>query len=107
MNIGVLNGQRTIFEKIEEPVVFESASDEELPPIPVDSIEETMDELFGSLSQKKFYRINRGQIVAKSSIQKMDPYFNHRVKLSVSNPRDQEFIVSRSKTGDFKKWMNT
>jgi DNA-binding LytR/AlgR family response regulator len=70
-------------------------------------IDETMDELLGSLDQNTFFRINRGQLVAKNSIQKMDPYFNHRVKLSISNPRDQEFIVSRPKTGDFKKWMNT
>ncbi len=70
-------------------------------------IDETMDELFDSLDQNRFYRINRGQIIAKSSIQKMDPYFNHRVKLFISNPRDQEFIVSRPKTSDFKKWMNT
>lgn len=69
-------------------------------------IDETMDELLGSLDQKTFYRINRGQIVAKSSIQKMDPYFNHRVKLSITNSRDQEFIVSRPKTSDFKAWMN-
>lgn len=70
-------------------------------------IEETMDELFDSLDQNKFYRINRGQVVAKTSIHKIDPYFNHRVKLSISNSRDQEFIVSRPKTSDFKKWMNT
>lgn len=70
-------------------------------------IEETMDELFGSLDQNEFYRINRGQIVAKSAIRKIDPYFNHRVKLTLAHPRDQEFIVSRPKTSDFKKWMNT
>ncbi len=69
-------------------------------------IDETIDELFGSLDQNAFYRINRGQIVAKTSIQKIDPYFNHRVKLSVANPRDQEFIVSRPKTAEFKEWMN-
>lgn len=69
-------------------------------------IDETMDELLGSLDQNTFYRINRGQIVAKASIQKMDPYFNHRVKLSITNPRDQEFIVSRPKTSGFKAWMN-
>ncbi|GAA4278699.1 LytR/AlgR family response regulator transcription factor [Aquimarina mytili] len=69
-------------------------------------IDETMDQLFDSLDDTKFYRINRGQIVAKMSIQKIEPYFNHRVKLSVSNPRDQEFIVSRQKTGNFKEWMN-
>lgn len=70
-------------------------------------IDETLDELLGSLDQNTFYRINRGQLVAKASIEKMDPYFNHRVRLSISNPRDQEFIVSRPKTSDFKKWMNS
>lgn len=69
-------------------------------------IEETMDELFNSLNQDMFYRINRGQIVSKTSIQKIEPYFNHRVKLLILNPRDQEFVVSRPKTSDFKEWMN-
>ncbi len=69
-------------------------------------IDETMDELFDSLDASEFYRINRGQGIAKTSIQKIDPYFNHRVKLSITNSRDQEFIVSRPKTGDFKQWMN-
>ena len=69
-------------------------------------INETIDELFDSMDQKQFYRINRGQIVAKASIKKIEPYFNHRVKLTITNPRDQEFIVSRPKTSHFKEWMN-
>ncbi len=69
-------------------------------------IDETMDQLFSSLDHDQFYRINRGQIISKHAIQKIDSYFNHRVKLSIANPRDQEFIVSRPKTSDFKKWMN-
>jgi len=69
-------------------------------------IDETMDQLFSSLDQDQFFRINRGQIVSKHSIEKIEPYFNHRVKLSVKNPRDQEFVVSRPKTADFKAWMN-
>lgn len=69
-------------------------------------IDETIDQLFESLDATKFYRINRGQIVSKMSIQKIEPYFNHRVKLLMINPRDQEFIVSRQKTSDFKAWMN-
>ncbi|MGB5818376.1 MAG: LytTR family DNA-binding domain-containing protein [Saonia sp.] len=70
-------------------------------------IDETIDQLFHSLDHHQFYRINRGQIIAKNSIRKIDSYFNHRVKLSILNPRDQEFIVSRQKTGDFKEWLNT
>ena len=69
-------------------------------------IEETIDELFGTLDQTQFFKINRGQIVAKSSIQKIEPYFNHRVILTMTNPRDQQFIVSRPKTSDFKEWVN-
>lgn len=69
-------------------------------------IEETIDELYATLDHARFFKINRGQIVAKSSILKIEPYFNHRVILSVTNPRDQEFIVSRSKASDFKNWMN-
>lgn len=69
-------------------------------------IDETIDQVFNTLNQDEFYKINRGQIVAKASIQKINPYFNHRVKLSVLYERDQEFIVSRQKTSDFKAWMN-
>ncbi|SEL04936.1 two component transcriptional regulator, LytTR family [Aquimarina amphilecti] len=69
-------------------------------------IDETMDQLFDSLDTDQFYRINRGQIISKNSIQKIDSYFNHRVKLSIINPRDQDFIVSRQKTSDFKDWLN-
>ena len=69
-------------------------------------IDETMDQLFGSLNQEQFFRINRGQIVSKEAIEKIDTYFNHRVKLTITNPRDQEFIVSRPKTSDFKQWLN-
>lgn len=69
-------------------------------------IEETLDKFFIDLDTNAFYRINRGQIVSKKAIEKISPYFNHRIKLSVLNPRDQEFIVSRQKSSDFKKWMN-
>jgi len=69
-------------------------------------IDETIDQLFNTLDSEEFYKINRGQIVAKSAIQKINPYFNHRVKLSILQERDQEFIVSRQKTSDFKDWLN-
>ncbi len=69
-------------------------------------IDETLDQLFNSLDQNQFFKINRGQLITKSAIQKIDAYFNHRVKLSLANPRDQEFIVSRQKTSDFKAWLN-
>ena len=70
-------------------------------------IDESIDQLFDTLEHNQFYKINRGQLVSKKAIEKINPYFNHRVKLSISNSRDKEFIVSRQKTSDFKKWMNS
>lgn len=69
-------------------------------------IDETIDQLFASLNPDQFFRINRGQIVAKSAIQKIGKYFNHRLKLTISKSRDQEFIVSRPKINEFKNWLN-
>lgn len=71
------------------------------------AIDETIDQLFKSLDENDFYRINRGQIVSKKSIQKIEPYFNHRLKIMVLNAKEQNFIVSRQKARDFKKWLNS
>lgn len=69
-------------------------------------IEETMDELQTSLNPSNFFRINRGQIVSKRAIQKINKYFNHRLKLALHNPQNHEFIVSRQKVNEFKAWLN-
>ncbi|WP_394748993.1 LytR/AlgR family response regulator transcription factor [Spongiimicrobium salis] len=69
-------------------------------------IDETLDQFFDSVDSNQFYRINRGQLVTKKAIEKIHPYFNHRLILTLSNARDQEFIVSRQKTNAFKAWMN-
>ena len=69
-------------------------------------IDETMDQLCSSLDSNQFFRINRGQVISKDSIEKIEPYFNHRVKLTIRKQHDLEFIVSRSKTSDFKTWLN-
>jgi len=70
-------------------------------------IDETMDQLFHSLDPNTFFKINRGQIVSRTSITKIEPYFNHRLKIDITNPKDQEFIVSRLKTKEFKEWLNS
>ena len=70
-------------------------------------IDESIDQLYSTLDSNQFFKINRGQLISKRAILKINPYFNHRAKLAMTNPRDQEFIVSRPKTSDFKKWLNS
>lgn len=70
-------------------------------------VEETIDQFYATLDAGLFSKINRGQVVSRSAVIKIEPYFNHRVKLQVQNPRDQEFVVSRARSSEFKTWMNT
>ncbi|PQB05716.1 LytR/AlgR family response regulator transcription factor [Aureitalea marina] len=69
-------------------------------------IEETLDQLSATLDPAHFFKINRGQILAKAAIYKIDPYFNHRSKVTLSMNTDEQFIVSRARTSDFKSWLN-
>lgn len=69
-------------------------------------IDETMDQLYSTLDTDQFFKINRGQIISKKSVQKISPYFNHRVKLTITKQGEREFVVSRQKTPEFKAWMN-
>lgn len=69
-------------------------------------IEETIEELFQSLSSSDFFQINRGQIVARTAIEKIHPYFNNRLLLEVQNPKGLEFVVSRPRSSEFRKWLN-
>lgn len=70
-------------------------------------IDETLDQLFATLDPTKFFKINRGQVIAKQAIIKISKYFNHRLKLNITQARAHEFIVSRQKVNDFKTWLNS
>lgn len=69
-------------------------------------VESTMEELYGQLDPGIFFRINRGQIVHLQSIQKINSFFNHRLKLQLQPASDMEHIVARNKVKDFKGWLD-
>jgi DNA-binding LytR/AlgR family response regulator len=69
-------------------------------------IEQTLDELEKRLDPKLFFRINRQIIISLDSVRTIHPYFNSRLKLDVTPDRESEFLVSRMKVNDFKKWID-
>lgn len=69
-------------------------------------VDETLDQFLATVEDHSFFRINRSQAVSKSTITRIQPYLNHRLKLTVNNGGEQEFIVSRQRVKDFKEWMN-
>ncbi len=67
----------------------------------------TLDAIESQLNPDKFYRINRKQIVALSSINTIKNYFNNRLILTLTPKLEEDSIVSRTKSKDFKAWLNS
>lgn len=69
-------------------------------------IENTMEELESMLDPKLFFRINRQMIVSLQAVVTIHPYFNSRLKLTLSPEIKTEILVSRQKVSEFKKWLD-
>lgn len=62
-------------------------------------------ELEQNLDQRSFFRINRGELVNVDFIDKIEPYFNDRLAISMQGSHEK-LIVTASKTPAFRKWLN-
>jgi DNA-binding LytR/AlgR family response regulator len=70
-------------------------------------LENTLEELEGQLDPSEFFRINRKMIVSSKSISRIDPYSNNRLQLTLQPNFDEEVVVSRHRTTEFKGWLDT
>ena len=68
------------------------------------TISEKIGHIITLLDPKKFFRINRSQIVNIDSIQKIDNHFKNRLVISVLGKKEQ-FTTSASTTPEFRKWL--
>lgn len=64
-----------------------------------------MDDLDELLDPEQFFRVNRALIVTHHSVVQMQPYYNHRLALTLHPMLDKETIVSRERANEFKVWM--
>jgi len=69
-------------------------------------IEFSLDQLSEVLDPQNFFRINRKYILQMPAIQKINSYFNSRLKLNLLPTTKEDIIVSRERVGDFKKWLD-
>lgn len=71
-------------------------------------VDETLDELEGKLDPRQFFRINRKYITHLSAIERIEPYFNGRLRIWLRNrPSEEEVSVSRERADSLKTWLNT
>jgi DNA-binding LytR/AlgR family response regulator len=70
------------------------------------AVDYTLDQLAESVDPKLFFRINRKVMVNINAIQKINTYFNSRLKIVSPALTDDDCIVSRERVNDFKSWLD-
>jgi len=67
----------------------------------------TVQLIMQELDGTQFFQINRKQVVNINNIHKIYPFLNQRLKIELNTKTDIEFIVSRAKMSEFKKWVDS
>lgn len=69
-------------------------------------IEYTIDQLEQILNPIHFFRINRKFMVSVKSVVEIHGYFNSRLLLKILPKEEEQLIVSRERTTNFKRWLD-
>lgn len=69
-------------------------------------IEYTIDQLEEILNPIDFFRINRKFMVSVNAVREIHTYFNSRLLLKINPNQDDQIIVSRERTTNFKRWLD-
>ncbi|MEM9679902.1 MAG: LytTR family DNA-binding domain-containing protein [Bacteroidota bacterium] len=69
-------------------------------------IEYTIDQLEAILDPIHFFRINRKYMVSVNAVEEIHSYFNSRLLLRLNPKQEEQIIVSRERTTNFKKWLD-
>ena len=69
-------------------------------------MDQTVEQFSKDLDPEVFFQISRKHIVNLEAIQEIASYFNKRLKLQLTPQNDQEFVVSRPRVKEFRRWID-
>ncbi|MGB5821769.1 MAG: LytTR family DNA-binding domain-containing protein [Saonia sp.] len=69
-------------------------------------VEYTIDQLDEILDPVQFFRINRKFMISVTAVTEIHSYFNSRLLLKLKPKEEEQVIVSRERTTNFKKWLD-
>jgi two-component system, LytTR family, response regulator LytT len=70
------------------------------------TISQNLGSIFQQLNPKKFFKINRSEIVNIDFIEKIESHFKNRLLISIKNHKEK-VMTSSSTTADFRKWLES
>jgi len=68
-------------------------------------LDQSLDQIEQMVDPIHFFRINRQFIVKMEAIDEMIAYSKSRVKLKLNPPTEEDAIVSKERSPEFKKWL--
>jgi DNA-binding LytR/AlgR family response regulator len=68
------------------------------------TISQNLGSIFEQLNPKKFFKINRSEIVNIDCIENIENHFKNRLLISIKNHKEK-VMTSSSTTADFRKWL--
>ena len=68
------------------------------------TISQNLGSIHQQLNPKKFFKINRSEIVNIDFIDKIESHFKNRLLISITNHKEK-VMTSSSTTSDFRKWL--
>lgn len=68
-------------------------------------IDYSLDQLQPLLNPERFFRINRKYIVSLDHIDEIFAWSNSRLKIKITGLEEENIIVSRDRTREFKEWL--
>jgi DNA-binding LytR/AlgR family response regulator len=69
-------------------------------------VDYTLDQVSALIAPDQFFRINRKVLISINAIQKVNSYFNSRLKITTNGMEEDDCIVSRERVSDFKQWLD-
>ena len=68
------------------------------------TISQNLGSIFQQLNPKKFFKINRSEIINIDFIENIESYFKNRLLISIKSHKEK-VMTSSATTADFRKWI--
>jgi len=65
----------------------------------------SLDQIYDSLNPKLFYRLNRQFVGHIDAIQKIETFFNYKLKITLKPTTDTDVFVAKDNAKIFKEWL--
>lgn len=69
-------------------------------------IDDTLEEIESQIDPEQFFRINRKMLLSLNAIKRIDPHFNNRYLILTEPKFEEEVVVSRQRSSDFREWLD-